>query len=75
MKENAHSFVRKRDFALKEENMQLKTAFSFEALLFFYKILALKRFEILQQIVPKMASAYKVSYHPRWAQNAIFHEK
>ena len=55
MSENAHSFERKRYFAMKNRNLALKIAFSFEALLFFYKILALQRHEILQKITPKIA--------------------
>ena len=60
MTENAHSFVRKRCFAMNNWNLALKTAFSFEALLFFYKLLALKGHEILQKIITKMASALKI---------------
>ena len=60
MSENAHSFVRKRDFAVNNRKLALKTAFSLEALLFFYKLLVLKGHKILQKILAKMASAPKI---------------
>jgi len=38
---------------MKNENLALKTAFLIEALLIFYKILALQLHEILQKITPQ----------------------
>ena len=38
---------------MENENVALKTAFLFEALLIFYKILALQLHEILQKITPE----------------------
>ena len=51
--------VTRWNFAMENENVALKIAFSIETLLVFYKILALERLEILQNTAPKNGTGPK----------------